>query len=147
MKCNAVIFKLSGTLPWRHRRRESASQNNTLGRNTSGPNGHLTDGDDEILESLVKTATKGPRTAPRERKRTRHADRKSCKQIFYQFYILMKQKMSIIICLTRRCLCLTMLADQTQVSIMTKIMQYVSIVTFFRRAMFIIGVIQTTDKY
>lgn len=39
------------------------------------------DGDDEILESLVKTATKAPatRTTPRERKRTRHADRKSCK--------------------------------------------------------------------
>lgn len=43
-------------------------------------NGNLTDGDDEILESLVKTATKAPsRTAPRERKRTRHADRKSRK--------------------------------------------------------------------
>lgn len=44
-------------------------------------NGNLTDGDDEILESLVKTATKAPgtRTTPRERKRTRHADRKSCK--------------------------------------------------------------------
>ncbi|CAG2061415.1 unnamed protein product, partial [Timema podura] len=42
-------------------------------------NGNLTDGDDEILESLVKTATKAPatRTAPRERKRTRNADRKS----------------------------------------------------------------------
>jgi hypothetical protein len=37
--------------------------------------------DDEILESLVKTATKSPatRTTPRERKRTRHADRKSRK--------------------------------------------------------------------
>lgn len=44
-------------------------------------NGNLTDGDDEILESLVKTATKAPttRTTPRERKRTRHVDRKSCK--------------------------------------------------------------------
>ena len=41
----------------------------------------FTDGDDEILESLVKTATKAPgtRTQPRERKRTRNADRKSCK--------------------------------------------------------------------
>lgn len=47
-------------------------------------NGNLTDGDDEILESLVKTATKAPatRTTPRERKRTRHADRKSCKYLF-----------------------------------------------------------------
>lgn len=47
-------------------------------------NGNLTDGDDEILESLVKTATKAPatRTTPRERKRTRHADRKSCEYSF-----------------------------------------------------------------
>lgn len=44
-------------------------------------NGNLADGVDELLESLVKTATKTPatRTTPRERKRTRHADRKSCK--------------------------------------------------------------------
>jgi len=44
-------------------------------------NGNLADGVDELLESLVKTATKAPatRTTPRERKRTRHADRKSCK--------------------------------------------------------------------
>lgn len=44
-------------------------------------NGHLTDGDDELLETLVKTATKIPatRSAPRERKRIRNADRKSCK--------------------------------------------------------------------
>lgn len=73
----------AGTLPWRHRRRESNSQNNTLGRNSTGLNGHLMDGDDEILESLVKTATKGPRTAPRERKRTRHTDRKSCMYPLY----------------------------------------------------------------
>lgn len=39
----------------------------------------FTDGDDELLESLVKTATSTARTAPRERKRTRNADRKSCK--------------------------------------------------------------------
>lgn len=39
----------------------------------------FTDGDDEILESLVKTATSTSRTTPRERKRTRNADRKSCK--------------------------------------------------------------------
>ncbi|XP_066260324.1 FH1/FH2 domain-containing protein 3 [Euwallacea similis] len=74
------VESMQGTLPWRHRRRESGSQNNTLGRNSTGPNGHLTDGDDEILESLVKTATKGPRTAPRERKRTRHTDRKSLRR-------------------------------------------------------------------
>lgn len=40
----------------------------------------MTDADDEILESLVKTATAPPvyRTTPRERKRARQADRKSC---------------------------------------------------------------------
>lgn len=42
----------------------------------------FTDGDDELLESLVKTATSTPRTTPRERKRTRNADRKSCKCTF-----------------------------------------------------------------
>lgn len=42
----------------------------------------FTDGDDEILESLVKTATSTSRTAPRERKRTRNADRKSRKLNF-----------------------------------------------------------------
>lgn len=42
----------------------------------------FTDGDDEILESLVKTATSTSRTAPRERKRTRNADRKSRKSYF-----------------------------------------------------------------
>ncbi|KAK0181726.1 hypothetical protein PV327_003984 [Microctonus hyperodae] len=55
------------------------------GRTSLGPiirdetrNGNVTDGDDELLESLVKTATKSPatRTTPRERKRTRHADLK-----------------------------------------------------------------------
>lgn len=63
----------------------------------------FTDGDDEILESLVKTATSTPRATPRERKRTRNADRKSCKfndahnisyfdqfifQIFYDFRLI-----------------------------------------------------------
>lgn len=69
------VESLQGTLPWRRQKRDS-------NRSIFGQaNGNLTDdGDDEILESLVKTATKGPsRTAPRERKRTRHADRKSCK--------------------------------------------------------------------
>ncbi|XP_044254934.1 uncharacterized protein LOC123005306 isoform X2 [Tribolium madens] len=66
---------MQGTLPWRRTRRDS--NRSFLGQ----ANGNLTDGDDEILESLVKTATKGPsRTAPRERKRTRHADRKSLKR-------------------------------------------------------------------
>lgn len=73
------VESLQGTLPWRRQKRDSS-------RSIFGQaNGNLTDdGDDEILESLVKTATKGPsRTAPRERKRTRHADRKSCKYTFY----------------------------------------------------------------
>lgn len=128
MKCNAVIFKLTGTLPWRHRRRESASQNNTLGRNTSGPNGHLTDGDDEILESLVKTATKGPRTAPRERKRTRHADRKSCKQ----FYIhLIKQKMVIYHNMFNMQVFMFDNVGRSNPTTMIKIIQDVGTVTFF----------------
>ncbi|XP_069689274.1 platelet binding protein GspB isoform X3 [Periplaneta americana] len=73
---------IHGTLPWRRQRKD-------IGRTVLSPlareetvNGNLTDGDDEILESLVKTATKAPttRTTPRERKRTRHADRKSLKR-------------------------------------------------------------------
>lgn len=69
------VESLQGTLPWRRQKRDSSRSI------FAQANGNLTDdGDDEILESLVKTATKGPsRTAPRERKRTRHADRKSCK--------------------------------------------------------------------
>lgn len=50
---------------------------------TLGHSSPLVDGDDEILESLVKTATRTPdsRAAPRERKRNsaRYSDRKSCK--------------------------------------------------------------------
>ncbi|XP_063244815.1 FH1/FH2 domain-containing protein 3 isoform X2 [Bacillus rossius redtenbacheri] len=74
------VESIHGT--WRRQRKD-------IGRNVLSPlareegvNGHLTDGDDEILESLVKTATKSPatRTTPRERKRTRHADRKSLRR-------------------------------------------------------------------
>ncbi|KAJ8934915.1 hypothetical protein NQ314_013105 [Rhamnusium bicolor] len=70
------VESMQGTLPWRRTRRDG---NRSF---MSSANGNLTDGDDEILESLVKTATKGSstRTAPRERKRTRHADRKSLKR-------------------------------------------------------------------
>lgn len=69
------VESMQGTLPWRRTRRDVNKSFINVG------NGNLTDGDDEILESLVKTATKGSstRTAPRERKRTRHADRKSRK--------------------------------------------------------------------
>lgn len=65
-----------GTLTWRRRRAENL-RSPVLRQSEE----NFTDGDDEILESLVKTATKAPgtRTTPRERKRTRHADRKSCK--------------------------------------------------------------------
>lgn len=65
-----------GTLTWRRRRAEQLRS--PIARQSEE---QFTDGDDEILESLVKTATKasGTRTTPRERKRTRNADRKSCK--------------------------------------------------------------------
>ncbi|KAJ4432236.1 hypothetical protein ANN_20852 [Periplaneta americana] len=78
---------IHGTLPWRRQRKD-------IGRTVLSPlareetvNGNLTDGDDEILESLVKTATKAPttRTTPRERKRTRHADRKSSSALLFLF--------------------------------------------------------------
>ncbi|XP_058987655.1 uncharacterized protein LOC101893576 isoform X2 [Musca domestica] len=66
-----------GTLTWRRRRAE-----NLRSPQMRQSEENFTDGDDEILESLVKTATKAPgnRTTPRERKRTRHADRKSLKR-------------------------------------------------------------------
>ncbi|XP_067646528.1 FH1/FH2 domain-containing protein 3 isoform X9 [Eurosta solidaginis] len=66
-----------GTLTWRRRRTENLRS--PITRNSEE---NFTDGDDEILESLVKTATKAPgtRTTPRERKRTRHADRKSLRR-------------------------------------------------------------------
>lgn len=70
-------ISLDGTLTWRRRRAE-----NLRSPLIKQSEENFTDGDDEILESLVKTATKasGPRPTPRERKRTRHADRKSCKR-------------------------------------------------------------------
>lgn len=73
----------NGTLTWRRRRAEQLRSPITRQSEEN-----FTDGDDEILESLVKTATKAPgtRTTPRERKRTRHADRKSCK---FRIYALM----------------------------------------------------------
>ncbi|XP_034482437.1 uncharacterized protein LOC117787915 isoform X2 [Drosophila innubila] len=66
-----------GTLTWRRRRAEQLRS--PIARQSEE---QFTDGDDEILESLVKTATKasGTRTTPRERKRTRHADRKSLRR-------------------------------------------------------------------
>ncbi|BET03489.1 Hypothetical protein2 [Nesidiocoris tenuis] len=65
-----------GSLPWRRTKKEIVTHNNSL------VNGALTDADDEILETLVKSAMKSPvsRAAPRERKRTRNADRKSLRR-------------------------------------------------------------------
>lgn len=78
----------SGTLTWRRRRTDNVRSP----INKQNMDEHFTDGDDEILESLVKTATKSPgnRTTPRERKRTRHADRKSCK-FFYVINMLINK--------------------------------------------------------
>uniref|UniRef100_A0A182K3A8 FH2 domain-containing protein n=1 Tax=Anopheles christyi TaxID=43041 RepID=A0A182K3A8_9DIPT len=85
--------EMSGTLTWRRRRGDATASPVTLmnshatapspGHNSvsvmGGRDESFTDGDDEILESLVKTATKTatPRPMQRERKRTRQADRKS----------------------------------------------------------------------
>ncbi|XP_074035086.1 formin homology 2 domain containing isoform X2 [Leptinotarsa decemlineata] len=70
------VESLQGTLPWRRTRRDG---NNSFKRTT---NGNFTDDDDEILESLVKSATKvsSTRNTPRERKRTRHIERKSLRR-------------------------------------------------------------------
>ncbi|KAF3420773.1 hypothetical protein E2986_12699 [Frieseomelitta varia] len=70
------VESIHGTLPWRRQRKDGRTSLGPLLRDEN-TNGNLTDGDDELLESLVKTATKTPatRTTPRERKRTRHADR------------------------------------------------------------------------
>lgn len=65
-----------------------------LGRSTSIRDDYLTDtvtdGDDEILESLVKTATRTPTTHPRERKRSNrqhtHADRSERMSRFISHY-------------------------------------------------------------
>ncbi|XP_055631021.1 serine-rich adhesin for platelets isoform X3 [Toxorhynchites rutilus septentrionalis] len=87
--------EMSGTLTWRRRRGDATaspvtmmntSGNSTLNSSFTGGSHNrdesFTDGDDEILESLVKTATKAatPRPTQRERKRTRQADRKSLRR-------------------------------------------------------------------
>ena len=64
-----------------------------LGRSTSIRDDYLTDavtdGDDEILESLVKTATRTT-THPRERKRSNrqhnHADRSSARNYLFLIF-------------------------------------------------------------
>ncbi|XP_062708782.1 serine-rich adhesin for platelets isoform X2 [Aedes albopictus] len=87
--------EMSGTLTWRRRRGDAtaspvtlmnSSATSTLNSSYTGSlhnrDESFTDGDDEILESLVKTATKAatPRPTQRERKRTRQADRKSLRR-------------------------------------------------------------------
>lgn len=56
----------------------------SLGRHSApAKEDNLTDADDEILETLVKTATTQPvRNEPRIRKKARYGDRKSCKCFF-----------------------------------------------------------------
>ncbi|XP_052861128.1 FH1/FH2 domain-containing protein 3 [Anopheles cruzii] len=87
---------MSGTLTWRRRRGDATSSpvtslttaQPTVGNllqnvvSSGGRDESFTDGDDEILESLVKTATKtgNPRPIQRERKRTRQAVRKSLRR-------------------------------------------------------------------
>ncbi|XP_034936594.1 FH1/FH2 domain-containing protein 3 isoform X4 [Chelonus insularis] len=75
------VESIHGTLPWRRQRKDGRSMLGPIIRDET-TNGNVTDGEDELLESLVKTATKCPstRTTPRERKRTRNADRKSLKR-------------------------------------------------------------------
>lgn len=72
----SAIDSVDGVMSWRRRRPDPLR---SPGIKLCDEN--FTDGDDEILESLVKTVTKasGSHVAPRERKRTRHADRKSRK--------------------------------------------------------------------
>ncbi|KAK7605056.1 hypothetical protein V9T40_006242 [Parthenolecanium corni] len=66
-----------GSLPWRRQRKDNAKT-----MREQNLNGHIVDADDELLETLVKTATKSPapRNGTRERKRTRHSDRKSLRR-------------------------------------------------------------------
>ncbi|XP_050465514.1 uncharacterized protein LOC126858896 isoform X3 [Cataglyphis hispanica] len=72
------VESIHGTLPWRRQRKDGRIIPLGPVLRDESTNGNLADGVDELLESLVKTATKAPatRTTPRERKRTRHADLK-----------------------------------------------------------------------
>ncbi|XP_025160810.1 FH1/FH2 domain-containing protein 3 isoform X1 [Harpegnathos saltator] len=76
------VESIHGTLPWRRQRKDGRIIALGPVLRDESTNGNLADGVDELLESLVKTATKAPatRTTPRERKRTRHADRKSLRR-------------------------------------------------------------------
>ncbi|XP_071628745.1 uncharacterized protein [Temnothorax longispinosus] len=72
------VESIHGTLPWRRQKKDGRIIPLGPVLRDESTNGNLADGVDELLESLVKTATKTPatRTTPRERKRTRHADLK-----------------------------------------------------------------------
>ncbi|XP_064468311.1 mucin-12-like isoform X2 [Ornithodoros turicata] len=72
-----------GTIPgMRVRPRVPAGPGGTLGRHsTPNRDDNMTDADDEILESLVKTATAKPgQNEPRLRKKARYGDRKSLRR-------------------------------------------------------------------
>lgn len=80
--------EINGTFTFRRRRPETAQRSPSV----TARDESFTDADDEIFESLVKTVTKTatPRPVQRERKRTRNADRKSCK--FYNHFIFPRLK-------------------------------------------------------
>ncbi|XP_076067528.1 formin homology 2 domain containing isoform X6 [Oratosquilla oratoria] len=68
---------IRGKNTWRRHR-----EGKTRSRGEESMGEMMGDGDDALLDSLVKTATQAPttRSTPRERKRSRHADRKSLKR-------------------------------------------------------------------
>lgn len=76
-------FQKWGTVPGiRGRPKVSPNSGGSLGRNSiPAKDENLTDGDDEILETLVKTATApSARNEPRSRKKARYGDRKSLRR-------------------------------------------------------------------
>ena len=88
-----------GTLPGTKLRRPSTGSMNNLANINNGSNGNVhsyrhsvhlettgyVEGDDEILESLVRTTTQQPlRTNERSRRKARYGDRKSCKCFCFQ---------------------------------------------------------------
>jgi hypothetical protein len=78
--------EINDTFTFRRRRPDTQRSPSITAREES-----FTDADDEIFESLVKTVTKTatPRPVQRERKRTRNADRKSRKKLFFFFFSLL----------------------------------------------------------
>lgn len=72
--------EINGTFTFRRRRPEIARPSSISGEKK------VADEDVEILESMLKTASKTstPRTTLRERKRSRNVDRKTCKYFFFK---------------------------------------------------------------